>query len=84
MSRVKFPVDEKNFSGVKVDSAIKLVLFGVKFHLVSSCFMFTCFVVEKDCTISCEETLNSIKSFERDRERQRLFWTTSFGEILAP
>jgi len=52
---------------MKIDSTIKFVLFGVKFHSVSSCFMVTPFLVETDCTISWEEALNSIKSFHSDR-----------------
>jgi hypothetical protein len=37
---------EIHFFGVKVDSAIKFVLFGVKFHLVFSFFMANGFVVK--------------------------------------
>jgi len=37
---------EIHFFGVKVDSAIKFVLFGVKSHLVSSFFMVNGFVVK--------------------------------------
>jgi hypothetical protein len=62
---------EIHFFGVKVDSAIKFVLFGVKSHLVSSFFIGSWFFGETHNTIFLEEAFNSINGLDKDAREKR-------------
>ena len=56
---------EIHFFGVKVDSAIKLVLFGVKSHMASS-FKLKWFMVRTTVSYFLEEAFNSINAINSD------------------
>jgi len=55
---------EIHFSGMKIDSAIKFVLFGVESHMASS-FGLKFDFIKRHFIMPQEEALNSIKTFHR-------------------
>jgi hypothetical protein len=56
---------------MKIDSAIKFVLFGVESHIASSCGL-KCFSSKRHSIMPQEEALNSINALAAERKKPRL------------